>query len=242
MSRWLGILGAMKTTAIIVAAGDSRRFGTDLPKQFQTVHGRPLLSWTISRFEAATKVDEIVLVVSDEYTAYASENVVDPYEFRKVNLIVSGGASRSESVLNGLKALSESVLLAAIHDGVRSLVSPEDIDAVITKAEGTGAAILATPVSDTVKQVKGDLITATLDRRKLYLAQTPQVFGRADILAAHEKAASSQPDHELTDDAMVAELAGIKISIVAPTAPNPKVTVEDDLRIVEALLKEEAYG
>lgn len=232
----------MKATAIIVAAGDSRRFGADLPKQFQIVHGRPLLSWTISRFEAATRVDEIVLVVSDDYAAYASENVVDPYEFRKVNRIISGGATRSESVLNGLKALADSVSLVAIHDGARSLVSTDDIEAVIAKAETAGAAILAVPVSDTVKQVKGDLITATLDRKKLYLAQTPQVFGRADILAAHEKAASSQSELELTDDAMVAELAGIKIAIVVPTGPNPKVTVADDLRIVEALLKEEAYG
>ncbi|MBD3257119.1 NTP transferase domain-containing protein, partial [candidate division GN15 bacterium] len=118
----------MKTCAVIVAAGKSTRFGGSVPKQFAELAGRPVLAWTVQQFEDARSINEIVLVVAEEFLEQTSEVVVDAYEFRKVRRIVSGGDSRRQSVLNGLERLAEATELVAIHDGARPLVRPSDID------------------------------------------------------------------------------------------------------------------
>lgn len=228
----------MKTSAVIVAAGQAIRFAGDLPKQFTELCGRPMLSWTISRFEAAASIDEIVVVVQPDYLLYMGESLIDPYGFKKVRKVVTGGETRQCSVYNGLRSLAPSTEFVAIHDGARPLVTPEDIDATVACAREHGAAMLAARIPDTVKRVEDGLIVATLDRHFLFAAQTPQVFRYDMICQAHENS-----DGRLaTDDASLLEAQGIAVHIVEPTQPNLKITTKDDLRIAEALMKGEQHG
>jgi 2-C-methyl-D-erythritol 4-phosphate cytidylyltransferase len=228
----------MKTIALITAAGRGERFGGDVPKQYRTVEDRPLLSWTISRFEQAAGVDEIVIVVGEEFLLYANEKVVNPYSFGKVTKIISGGATRAESVWKGLKSLPISTGFVAIHDGARPLVDPGDIDRVVEAAHKERAAILASPATDTVKRAEGDLILTTLDRNRLYLAETPQVFQYDIIMSAHEK---NEDTTEATDDAFLVEKLGFKVRIVVPERINIKVTREIDLLLARTIIESD-YG
>jgi len=230
----------MRTHAVIVAAGESVRFGGKVPKQFRTVCGRPLLSWTVSRFEAASRIDQIVVVVAEEHVLYVAERVIDPHGFQKVRSIAIGGATRQESVLKGLEALPKATDFVAIHDGARPLVTPADIDRVVDVATRERAAILAVPVTDTVKRVKEEFVLATLDREALYLAQTPQVFQYDLIVSAHRKAAQMAAVAPITDDASLIEGLGFKVRTVEPTFPNLKVTTSDDWALVEVLLRKES--
>jgi len=226
----------MRAYAIIVAAGRSERFGGAVPKQFQALCGRPLLSWTVSRFEAAASVGQIVVVVAEDHLLYTGRKVVEPYSFSKVIKIVKGGETRQESVLRGLESLPFSTRLVAIHDGARALVSPSDIDRVVEVAATERAAMLAVPAADTVKRVRDGFIINTLERDSLYLAQTPQVFQYDLILAAHQEASDQ---FSATDDASLVEAKGFKVRFVEPERPNIKVTTKQDLFIAEALLREE---
>ncbi|MBD3401784.1 2-C-methyl-D-erythritol 4-phosphate cytidylyltransferase, partial [candidate division GN15 bacterium] len=177
----------MNTYALIVAAGKSVRFGGDVPKQFRQVCGRPLLSWTISRFEQASEIDKIVIVASEEHAPFVADRVVDEYGFMKVEKIVTGGETRQLSVAKGLQSLPSSTSLVAIHDGARPLVRPDDVDRVVAAARSDGCAMLAAPVTDTVKRGREGLVMATLDRSNLHLAQTPQAFLFDLIRRAHDE-------------------------------------------------------
>lgn len=231
----------MKTAAVIVAAGSGERFGGEVPKQFRTLVDRPMLSWTISRLEAAESIDTIVVVVAEEHLLYASQHVVDPYGFRKVTKLVPGGATRQESAYRGLKALPISTDLVAIHDGARPMTAVRDIERVIDKARNERAAILAVPVTDTIKRAKAGYVMGSVDRRDLYGAQTPQVFQYDLIMSAHE-AARSGSSQDYTDDASLIEARGFKVTLVEPSGPNIKVTSLADLVAVEALLRRESSG
>lgn len=225
----------MKTVALIVAAGRGVRLGGDIPKQFRKIGDRPLLTWTALQFEQAEKVDEIVLVVAEEFLLYTNDSVVNPYRFAKLSRIVKGGATRQESVYHGLKSLPISTDYVAIHDGVRSIVNGGDIDRVIVTAHKERAAILARPITDTVKRVESDFIISTLDRSKLYLAETPQVYQYDLIMAAHERSAGGSG---ATDDAFLVEALGFKVKTVIPDKPNIKVTTEDDFKLARTILEE----
>ena len=226
----------MKTVALIVAGGKSIRFGGETPKQFRNICGRPMLSWAIDSFEKAKSIDDIVVVAAEEYMIYTSENVIDPYNFSKVRKVVTGGASRRESVLKGLNSLSHSVEWVAIHDGARPLVSPGDIDRVVEVAIGNKAAILAIKAADTVKRVRDSFIISTLERDSLYMAQTPQVFQYDLIMDVHREHEKSDDD-AITDDASMVEKRGFKVKTVEPTSPNFKITTADDMLLAEAVLK-----
>lgn len=232
----------MKTYAVIVAAGESRRFGGAVPKQFREIAGRPLLAWTIGRFQAAETIDHIAVVVAEENLLYTSRQVIHPYGFDKVTKIVIGGVTRFESVRLGIKSLPLSTKLVAIHDGARPLVAPGDIDRVVLTAEKERAAMLAAPVTDTVKRVQDGFVLATLDRRLLHLAQTPQVFQYDLIKEACDRAAAAGAAESFTDDASLVEACGFKVKVVEPSAPNIKVTTPTDFDMVRTLLTREAKG
>ena len=229
----------MKTYALIVAAGASSRFGGVVPKQFRQLCGRPLLAWTISRFESAATIDKIVVVVSEENLLFTSQSIVDPYDFRKVEKIVIGGETRRDSVMRGLKSLPVSTSHVAIHDGARPLTLPEDINRTVELAQKERAAMLAVRATDSVKRVRDGFILGTLERDTLYLAQTPQVFQYDLIMEAHK---SAPPDAIVTDDSSVVELLGFKVRVVEPTRSNLKITVKEDLIMAEALMKLEGHG
>jgi 2-C-methyl-D-erythritol 4-phosphate cytidylyltransferase len=234
------IFQTMKTVALIVAGGSGERFGGETPKQYRLVVGRPLLAWTIARFEQAASIDQIVVVAGEDFLLYVNNQVVNPYGFAKVTKIVPGGATRGESVRRGIDSLPISTSYVAIHDGVRPLVKPTDIDAVVAEAQTHRAAILADSVTDTVKRAKDGLILATLDRRHLYLAQTPQVFQYDLIKEAYHK--GNQEGIEGTDDAVMVETLGFMVTLVPSTGPNPKLTRPEDLDYITMVLERENRG
>jgi 2-C-methyl-D-erythritol 4-phosphate cytidylyltransferase len=201
-----------------------------------------MLAETISRFESASSIDQIVVVVSEEHLLHTSERVIDPYGFGKVFKIVVGGSTRFESVWNGIMSLPISTGLVAIHDGARPLVLPSDIDRVVETARRERAAMLAAPVTDTVKRVQDGFILATLDRTLLHLAQTPQVFQYDLFKAACERAVAAGNAESYTDDAALCEASGFKVKVVPPTGPNFKVTTHDDLELVRMIIRERDNG
>ena len=219
-------------TAIIVAAGSGERFRSETPKQFLELKGRAVLDWTIEQVSAAPSVDSIVLVLSsdrvDEWTARQSD-------LPKVDSVVAGGPSRAESVLNGLKAVSERCDIVAVHDGARPMVSVDEIERVIEKARETGAACLVAEVTDTIKSIRGGEIAATLDRSKLRRALTPQAF-RLEVL----KRAFDQADRNdaATDDSYLVEKLGHPVAFVEGSPANIKITHPADLILAEAMIRE----
>ena len=230
----------MKTVALIVAGGSGERFGGAVPKQYQTIAGRPVLAWTISRFEAAAMIDQIVVVAAEEYLLHVNNAVVNPYGFAKVMKIVPGGASREESVKRGLESLPLSTSYVAVHDAVRPLVKPSDIDAVVREAQRHRAAILGRPATDTVKRVREGMIFATLDRANLYLAETPQVFQYDLLKEAHLQ--KGELISRATDDAALVEAMGFMVKLVVSTGPNPKLTGPEDFEFVRMVLERERHA
>jgi 2-C-methyl-D-erythritol 4-phosphate cytidylyltransferase len=229
----------MSNIAIIVAGGSGERFGGDIPKQYRLAADRPLMTWTIARFEKAASIDRIVIVAGEDYLLHVTNTVINPYGFQKVFKIVPGGATRPESVLKGLESLPLATKYVAIHDAVRPLVKPADIDAVMNEAQIHRAAILARPASDTVKRAREGLIYATLDRDNLYLAETPQAFQYDLIREAYIKGMES--GLKATDDAAMVEALGFKVRLVLSSGANPKLTTADDLAFIEMMLERNSH-
>ncbi len=228
----------MSTMGLIVAGGSGIRYGADTPKQYQMVAGRPLLSWTLARFEKASAINRVVVVVAEDFLLYVNNQVINPYGYEKVFKVVPGGATRAESVWRGLEALPLSTAYVAIHDGVRPLIKPSDIDVVVHEAHKHRAAILGRPADETVKRAKAGLILATLDRDKLFLAETPQAFQFDIIKEAYQQGMARSLS--ATDDAAMVEALGFKVRLVESTGPNPKLTTRDQLEFIKMMLERES--
>jgi 2-C-methyl-D-erythritol 4-phosphate cytidylyltransferase len=228
--------------AIIVSAGKSERFGGDIPKQFVTVFGKPVLAWTLGRFERAQTIDKVVVVASPDFAAMISHDVVDKFGFTKVEKILGGGATRAESVFRGMESLPSYTEIVAIHDGVRPMVRPQEIDTVVNAARHWGGAVLASRVTDTIKLVTGETITGTLDRSSLYAASTPQAFQFALIRDAHRHAQAGGKHNEATDDSVLMERMGHQVHVVESIHPNLKITHASDIALFEFLLSGESHG
>lgn len=223
-----------KITAIIVAAGEGKRFGGDVPKQFLEIAGKPLIIHTLERFEVCLDVDEIILVLPENLTD-SFRHKIQRYNLEKLTKIVGGGKTRADSVWNGLSEIdSETAGIIAVHDGARPLVTVEEISATIRKAKVTGAACLATSVTDTIKEITGDKILRTIDRTRLRRAQTPQCF-RYDILQRAFK--ENKFGEDATDESFLVEKIGVEVSLVEGSAKNIKVTHPEDFAVAEILLK-----
>ncbi len=213
--------------ALVVAAGRGRRFGGDLPKQYRTLAGQPILRHGLRAFLDHPAVDAVRTVIhaddADLFAAAADGLAVLPP--------VPGGDSRQDSVRLGLESLeSLAPQTVLIHDAARPFVGPAIISGVIEALESVPGAIPALPVSDTLKRGADARITATVDRQDLWRAQTPQGFRYADILDAHRRCAG---DSDLTDDAAVAERVGLPVALVPGSEDNLKVTTEEDLQRAE---------
>lgn len=220
-------------TAIIVAAGSGKRFGSDIPKQFLNLQGKPLIIHTIERFEQCELVDEIILVLSPgEIESFKS--LLSPYSFAKITQLVEGGEIRAESVRNGLNSVnSETAEVIAVHDGARPLVSVHEIFETIKAAQRTGAACLVASVTDTIKQIENGVITRTVDRENLVKALTPQCFDYKLLKRAFE---NDIFDERVTDECFLVEKLGVKIEVVEGSPKNIKITHEEDLRIAEMII------
>ena len=231
----------MSVYAIIVAGGNSVRYGGDIPKQFQDICGRPMLTWTIEKFQMAETIDKIIIVVPEDSLVFVSEKIIDPYGFDKVTKIISGGTTRQESVCKGLEALLISTGFAVIHDGARPLIKTEDINRVVEVAKKEKGAILAVPVADTIKRVVDSFIITTINREQLFCAQTPQVFQYDLIMEAH-KEQSLKASVSFTDDAQLIESRGFKVKVVVPSGFNLKITTPQDMKLAEALIEKGING
>jgi 2-C-methyl-D-erythritol 4-phosphate cytidylyltransferase/2-C-methyl-D-erythritol 2,4-cyclodiphosphate synthase len=218
--------------AVIVAAGRGARAGGDLPKQFRPIGGESMLRRALSMFVEHGNVACVQPVIRPEHVALyrraaAGFDILPP---------AFGGATRQASVRAGLEALQPSRPdIVLIHDAARPFASAALLSRAIAAAAKTGAAIPALPVTDTVKTVDAaGLVDQTLDRNTLRLVQTPQGFAYQPLLAAHRRAALEGRE-DFTDDAALAEWAGLKVSVFAGEPGNIKITDEDDFARAEAL-------
>ncbi|MDW8308981.1 MAG: 2-C-methyl-D-erythritol 4-phosphate cytidylyltransferase, partial [Verrucomicrobiales bacterium] len=185
--------------------------------------------------EDAPSIGEIIVVVRDGMQV-AVEQLAAQHGFRKPHRVVVGGAERQDSVANGLAALAAQAEIVAIQDAARPCVTIELIEATIAAARETGAAIAAGPVTDTIKETAdGVTVLRTLDRGRLWAAQTPQTF-RVEIIR-HALAEVRRRGLSVTDDAAACELIGQPVRLVPARAPNPKITVPGDLPLIESLLR-----
>ncbi len=207
--------------------------GARQPKQFLHLAGEPILLRTIRTFLATHLFEAIIVTTPAPYLHQTKELITKV--FPKC-LILEGGTTRQESVRIGLQALPKKTDLVMVHDGVRPLISGEIIKNCLTEANNCGAAITAIPVQDTIKFSQGNQISHTVDRRNLWRAQTPQA-ARVNILQkAYELA--DEKKFTGTDEASLLELSGCQINIVEGSERNIKITVKEDLKMAEALLKE----
>jgi 2-C-methyl-D-erythritol 4-phosphate cytidylyltransferase/2-C-methyl-D-erythritol 2,4-cyclodiphosphate synthase len=222
------------TTALIAAAGRGTRLGQRVNKIFAPLGGQPLLARTLAAFQDCGAIHRIVIVAAAGEEEQVGE-VARAYGVGKLAGVATGGAARQESVRRGLESLAPAPEIVAIHDAVRPLVTPELIAATIETARRMGACLAGAPVTDTVK-VAGDgrLVSETMERSRLYAAQTPQTFRYGLILEAHRRALAD--GHEATDDAALVERMGREVEIVESSASNLKVTEPADLVVAEALL------
>ncbi len=233
--------------AVILAAGSGKRMGSDIPKQFLPLCGRPVLYWTLRAFEQS-RTEEIVLVVSDDDAKNRCEEMIREYAFQKICAIIRGGNERYDSVWQGLLWLGgrgendpsfQRPEYVAVHDGARCLVTPSVIDRTFEDAMTHKAAVAAMPVKDTIKVVdeKG-YVEKTPDRRRLWQMQTPQTFAFSEIYSAYEGFMKMDPRPAVTDDAEVEELVAHKKAFLTQGSyENLKITTPEDMILAEALLR-----
>ncbi|HJN29811.1 MAG TPA: 2-C-methyl-D-erythritol 4-phosphate cytidylyltransferase [Candidatus Latescibacteria bacterium] len=215
---------------LIPAAGRGQRMGSETPKQYLPVNGRPLLARTIEAIHRCDRVHGIVVAIhpddQDRYDSIAA--AIGP----KLRGSVFGGHERTDSVYEALKALQDEDDIILVHDAVRPWVRPDLVANVIDATDRHGAAIAALPVTDTVKQVADGVIVATPDRRQLWNAQTPQGFHRELLISAFAQRDPAQP---ATDESVLVERAGHQVHIVEGDVANVKVTTPRDLPSPETL-------
>lgn len=229
-------MAAYSTLAVIVAAGRGTRAGPGGPKQYRDLTGRAVLAWTAEAFLSHPQIDAVrVIIHRDDRDAYDAA-MADLLDHPKLLSPTPGGAERQDSVRLGLESVADAApSRVLIHDAARPFIDAATIARVIEALDDHDGAIAALPVHDTIKKSDGanhPCITDTVPREALWRAQTPQGFGFNAILAAHRKAEGQK----LTDDAAVAEVAGLSVRLVAGSPDNMKITQAEDFGMAETLL------
>lgn len=205
-------------------------------KQFLLLDGMPVLAHTLKVFEESEAIDKIIVVGNAKDLDYCRKKIIERYGFKKVSDLVRGGRRRQDSVFNGLKALPAETDLVLIHDGARPLVPAELVNKAVSELKGWSALVPGIPVKDTIKVASLDrFVMYTLDRPRLFLIQTPQVFKAKVLLEAHWQARSD--DIWGTDDAMLVERLGIPVKVIEGSEENIKITTPVDILIAEAILE-----
>jgi len=225
----------MKVVALIAAAGFGKRMNAKISKLFIPIFGKPILAYTIEKFEQCNFIEKIYLIVNQEEDFY-SKDIILKYNFSKVQELIAGGETRQDSVYNGLKVLDPDTDIVAIHDGARPLIEETIIQESIEAAQEFGAAIAAIPLKDTVKRSGKDFfINETLNRQEIWRAQTPQTFKYSIILSAYHQAYKDK--FFATDDAAIVERYGYKVKMIIGSEENIKITTPFDIIIAENFLK-----
>ena len=227
--------------AVIVAGGSGRRMkldkkNADVNKVFLQLGDMPVLAHTLRAFECCDVIDKIVIVTRERDIPLCVQ-LAEEFKISKLQSVVCGGDTRQKSVQNGLREMEDVCEFVAIHDGARCLIEPYDIENVVLAAKEYGAAALGIPCTDTLIKVdENSDVTGFINREGAYRVQTPQVFLTKDIICAHKKAAHD--GISVTDDCSAAIYAGVKIKMVEGSALNIKLTTQEDLELMSALLKE----
>jgi 2-C-methyl-D-erythritol 4-phosphate cytidylyltransferase len=231
-----------RIAAIIPAAGLGTRMGSDLPKQFLELDGVPLLIFTLHRLASCAEITEFFIATRGDLTAVRDK--VAKAQLGRPARVVQGGDTRQQSVASALAQVDPSTQIVLVHDAVRPFVTPEQISRVIAEARNRGAAILGIPAIDTVKEVKRAslpedvaLISATIPRERIVLAQTPQVFSYALLRDAFRKA--EQDDFIGSDEAALVERLGRDVFVVLGSERNLKITRPADMDLARFYLEQE---
>jgi len=229
------MLGRVYT--VVPAAGSAARMGLGYSKAYVDVAGKPLLARTVLSLLASPFIDQLTVAVRPDEVALAGSEIVGKLDLADRVKVIGGGEVRQQTVDNLLAAVPPGRDLVLIHDGARPLVSTNLIHEVLQSAVEWGAAIAAIPITDTIKESMdgGKTVSRTVERSKLFRAQTPQAFHRDIILSAHRRA--RKEGWEVTDDASLLEQMGHKIRIVTGEERNIKVTTLDDLELVRWIVQ-----
>lgn len=221
--------------AIIAAAGHGSRMGGKRAKQFLELAGTPIIVHTLTPFEQCDVIHEIIVVLpAADVAGFLS--LAEKHELRKLGRVVAGGETRAESVWRGLQTVRAATSeIVAVHDGVRPFVTSEEISQTVTAAKVHGAAILAAPVTDTIKHVRESVVSKTLDRSELWRALTPQCFRYELLRRAYEGV--DVKDATVTDESMLIERLGSPVQVVKGSARNIKITQPEDLIVGEEFLR-----
>jgi 2-C-methyl-D-erythritol 4-phosphate cytidylyltransferase len=232
-----------KITAILPAAGLGTRMGAETPKQFLELDGSPILVHSIRKIASCELVTEIIIATRAEEVARLDEKLRSE-KFRQTVRVVKGGDTRQESVAAALKQVAEGTEIVLVHDAVRPFVTREQIARVIEEARSCGAAILGIPAMDTVKEVKRTslpedvaLITMTVPRERVVLAQTPQAFRTKVLKDAFAKAESDGIN--ASDEAGIVERLGQEVHVVLGSERNMKITKPADMELAHFYLERE---
>jgi 2-C-methyl-D-erythritol 4-phosphate cytidylyltransferase len=229
VERWAFLLSSM-LTAIIVAAGSSRRMGFD--KLSVPVAGKPVIEHTIDAFERANSVADIIVVTREDRLAEFGKLTQG-----KVRKVIAGGEHRQDSVRAGLERLGPQTKYVAVHDAARPLVTPEQIERVFAKCREHGAAALAEPAIDTLKRADDNLsVTDSVDRDRLYIMQTPQIFERKLLEEAYRVVFAEKL--RITDEVSAVEHLGRKVVLVPGDDFNFKITFGRDFKLAEFILRQ----
>lgn len=221
--------------AIVLAAGKGLRLQAETEKAFVPLLGKPLLAWTLEVFEALPDIEEIIVVVPSGRERSYREEVLEAHGISKA-VLVSGGLERQDSLLNGFACLKGPCRHVVIHDGARPLVTRDIVKRAMDAAEEHGAAAVAVPAKDTIKaSTDKGLVERTLDRSRLWLAQTPQVYAYPVIKEALY--AAQRDGVQATDDSALVERIGKPVALVTGSYENIKITTPEDLVLATALLK-----
>lgn len=232
-----------RIVAIVPAAGLGTRMGADTPKQFLELDGVPLVIFTLRRLASCAAISEFIIATRQEELRSLEDMVAHAHLGRPAK-VVHGGETRQQSVANALAQVPSDTEIVLVHDAVRPFVTPEQIDRLIAEARARGAVILGVPAIDTVKEVKRAslpedvaLISATIPRERIVLAQTPQAFSYALIRDAFAKAA--QDDITGSDEAVVVERFGHDVFVVLGSERNIKITRPADMELARFYLSQE---
>lgn len=225
-------------SAIVLAAGKGARLNAAVPKPLVRIGRKSAIVYSLNSLNKHPDIDEIIVVLS-----LANHDriikVVKRYAFKKIKAFVLGGLRRQDSVYSGLKAVSKNSDWVLIHDSARPFIDRESITKVILAAKKYQAAILAVRPKATIKfSRKGSIVSETLNRDKLWEAQTPQVFKKNLLLKAYKKYCRG----DVTDDASLVEKMGKKVKVVEGDYGNIKITTAEDLLVAGLIIKSKAYG